>query len=144
MSKLSYCVFTAPYIPENKSDELEGLLKENNLDYMTFYGVCTTIDKEEVKVPIYVVVGSENEDIDVLSICADCCAAVGTNVILVKDIGTHPYYYYIKTIESEPVANYLNLSDSKYIKVCETYFETVAFCPDWVNKIIQFKGITFY
>ena len=143
MVKLSYCIFTAPYFPENKAEELENLLKENNLNYLTLYGECTSIEDQTVKIPVFIVVGSEDETIDDLSICADCCIKVGTEVILAKDIGGSPYYYYIRNSETETVADYLNLSDSKYIKACEVYFESVAFCPDWVNKIIQFKGITY-
>lgn len=141
MFNLSYCIFTAPYLPEDKSGELENLLKLNNLEYLTLFGKFGTAEKQNVKIPIYVVLGTEDKD--VLEICEDCCKKVGTDTILVKEFEKPFYYYYINRKETEYVADYLVLEGSKYIKICETYFETIAFNANWIGKIIEFKGVTF-
>ena len=83
------------------------------------------------------------EDKDVLEICENCCKEVGTDAILIKEFEKPFYYYYINRKEAEYVADYLVLEGSKYIKICETYFETIAFNADWIGKIIEFKGVTF-
>ena len=142
MDTLAFCIFTAPYLPEDKSAELESLLKENKLDYLTLYGRFGNVCGEEEKIPIYIVTNAVQENRDILFDCAECCKQVGTYTILVKDIGKYPYYFNVNTVETETLPSYLKLNDSKYTHMCEVYFETIAFNEEWIHKILEFKGIS--